>query len=257
MPHRLGRRVAVGTIALVCSAMVSTHPAAQAATSGKELNLKFEDTELTGNSGSAPLTVKVRSRNGGTINRTTGASGGRAAAFPDFQASDPPQAVMTAVDGQGSDDLSPGTANFRFGADFRLHGRSQGSSSDNGNNLIQRGLFGAAMQFKIQVDDNRPLCRVKGTGGAVAVRSSHQVPSDSWHRAICIRRGEEVLLRVIRLDDRKKWTYRASGRTGSLVAPSKSVPLSVGGKVHNSGQIMGNNADQFNGRIDNAFLNVF
>jgi hypothetical protein len=176
-----------------------------------------------------------------------------AAGLPPFP---PPQAVLTVVDAQGVDDLSPGNADFRFGADFRLDGRSQGSSSDNGNNLIQRGLFGAKMQYKLQVDGNRPLCRLKGTGGVVEVRSSRKVPSEAWHSAICIRRGQEVLLHVVRLGDGKKWTYRASGRTGSLVPSSSSVPLSIGGKVHDSGQIMGSSADQFNGRIDNAFLQV-
>jgi hypothetical protein len=256
MPHRLRRRATVATTALVCSAVVGTGPGARAASSDAELNLTFEDTALTSNSGSVGMDITVRSRNGGTIDGAAGVGGSRAAAFPAFKASRPPLAVLTVVDARGVDDLSPGQADFRFGADFRLDARSQGSSSDNGNNLIQRGLFGAAMQYKIQVDGNRPLCRLKGTGGVVQVRSSRKVPSNAWYRATCIRRGQDVMLRVVRLDDGRKWTYRASGRTGSLVPSSSSVPLSVGGKVHDNGQIMGKSADQFNGRIDNAFLEV-
>lgn len=256
MPPRLARRSAVGTIALVWITMAGTGLDAHAASTDTRLNLTFEKTDLTRNFGSVALSVEVRSRNGGTIDGTTGSGGGRSAAFPAFKANNPPQAVLTVVDGQGADDLSPGNADFQFGADFSLHGRSQGSSSDNGNNLIQRGLFGAGMQYKIQVDGNRPLCRVKGSGGVVEVKSSRPVASDAWFRATCIRRGHEVQLRVVRLKDGETWTDRESGRTGSLVPSSASLPLSIGGKVRNTGEIIGGDADQFNGRIDNVFLMV-
>jgi hypothetical protein len=228
---------------------------ARAATSGRELHLGFERADVASNDGASSLSTRIRTRNGGSVEVVPGSKSGSAGSFPSFRASDPPQAVITAVDEQGVDDLLPGSRTFRFGADFYLFSRSQGSSSDNGNNLIQRGLFDADMQYKLQVDGNRPSCRVKGDAGAVTVSSTRRVPTGVWHRATCTRTGNEVLLRVVRLSDGTRWTYRATGQTGTLDT-ARSVPLAVGGKVDSRGDIEAESADQFNGRIDNAFLNI-
>lgn len=258
MWRRFTARAGVQTVTLaLLGSIVLSGPPAAAAVAGREMNMTFEGSSFRESSGNRALTVSVATRNGGSIGRDAGWAGGTAATFPAFRASNPPQAVMTMVDRHGADDLSPGTADFRIGAEFRLNPVSQGSTSDNGNNLLQRGLADSAMQYKLEVDGRRPGCRVKGSSGAVKVRSTRHVATDTWHRVTCTRRGPRVVLRVVRLRDKASWTYRSWGAIGSLKAPSASLPLSIGGKVNGRGEIITSNSDQFNGRVDNAFLNVF
>lgn len=250
------RKSAVTTAVVSLAAAVIAAPAASAAGPGRELNLKFENSSLRSNAGNAGLAVDVVTHNGGEISETS-RNQGTAVRLPAYRASNPPFAAFRVRDYQGADDLSPENAKFRFGADFTLDSRSQGSSVDNGNNLVQRGLYNAPLQYKIELDNQRPACRVKGAGGAVTVRSSHRVQPDHWYRATCTRDGSKVTLQVLRLGDGTRWTSTASGRTGYMKAPSGSLPLSVGSKLNRHGQIARNSADQFNGRVDNVFLNIF
>jgi hypothetical protein len=253
MSRALGGSAAV---LVTLAALLPTVPA-EAASTGKELDLRFEAAGARTNSGVSVLTVRTVSAHGGTVRQVGGFGGGSAIRLPAFATGSAPMAVMSAVDQQGQDDLSPGTARFRFGADFTLDAQSQGSSVDNGNNLIQRGSFRAAMQYKVEIDGRRPGCRVKGSAGAVSVRSPREVTPDTWYRVKCLREGPTVTLRVVRLADHTAWTYRRSGPIGSVQTPRRSLPLSVGGKVNARGGIATSSSDQFNGRIDNAFVNVF
>ena len=244
----------VAAAAAACLVAASVSPPAGATVAGREMNLKF-GTTAQANDGRTPLTVRTVARNGGRIASTTGPSGG-AVRLPAYQASNAPVAVLAVTDTDGTDDLAPGTARFTFGADFALDAKSQGSRTDNGNNLVQRGLYDHRMQFKLEVDGNRPLCRVKGSGGAVSVKSSRTVTPGVWHRAVCERSGSRVTLTVTRLSDGVKWASSRSGATGSLQPSSRSVPVSVGGKLDATGSLA-RSADQFNGTVDNAFVNVF
>jgi hypothetical protein len=259
MSHQVvARTAATGALAMALGGTLTVLGSpAHSAPAGREVNLTFEDADLGSNSGNVSATADVVTANGGSIENAPGEDGGTAASFPSFAADDPPLAAMTVVDDSGADDLSPGTADFRFGVDFLLDQRSEGASSDNGNNLIQRGLYGAGMQYKLQVDGNRLSCRVAGSDGAVTVRSSHVVGSGVWYRAACARSGTDVSLRVIRLSDQATWDDSASGRIGTLEAPDRSTALSVGGKVDADGNLVSRSSDQFNGRLDNAFVNVF
>jgi hypothetical protein len=90
----------------------------------------------------------------------------------------------------------------------------------------------------------------------VRVRSTRAVAPGSWYRAQCTRDGNTLTLKVVRLEDRASWSYRASGATGRLQPSSRTVPLSVGGKLRNGGNPAAS-ADQFNGRVDNVVYNVF
>jgi hypothetical protein len=254
--HVVSRAVAATAALGLAGSLAASVLPAHSASAGTELRLTFEGTYLSTNAGQAPLTVRIVTHNGGRITESGAPDGGTAARFPTFRLHDAPQAVITVTDRNGGvDQLSPGSADFRFGAQFRLDDRSTGSSSDNGDNLIQRGLYDSPTQYKLQLDDGRPSCRVKGGAGAVSVRSSRVVPHGVWHRASCSRSGSEVVLSVVRLSDSRSWTYRASGRTGTVSAPP-TVPLSVGGKVSGYGNILSLDSDQFNGSVDNAFLDV-
>jgi hypothetical protein len=245
----------VAAVATACLLAASATPPAGAAVAGREMDLTFGAALKQANSGNSPLTVRTVTRNGGQVASTSGPDGG-AVRLPAYQASNAPVAVLAVTDPDGTDDLAPGTARFTFGADFALDAKSQGSRTDNGNNLVQRGLYDHRMQFKLQVDGNRPLCRVKGSGGAVSVKSSRTITPGVWHRAVCKRSGSQVTLTVTRLSDGVKWTSSRVGATGSLQPSSRSVPVSVGGKLDAKGSLA-RSADQFNGKVDNAFVNVF
>jgi hypothetical protein len=241
---------------LTVAALLATQPS-DAAVSGRELRLTFDHTDLLHNSGTARLSVREVSDNQGTIGTVTSWDGtGSAARFPRFELDTPPQAVVTVRDKRGRDDLDPGTADFRFGAEFALDNESWGSSSDNGDNLVQRGLYDDKTQYKLQVDGARPYCRVKGRDGSVTVHSTVTVVPRVWYAAQCTRKGTDLVLVVTRLDDGSRSVYQASGVTGSMRPASSSVPLSVGGKVTSNGALVSDDADQFNGRVDDVVLNV-
>lgn len=258
--HRTRRTPALAAAAALsatlATALVIAAPPAGAATAGRELDLRFEAGSQRVSAGAVALTVRTVTHNGGSVASSSGRSG-NAVRFPAFRSSNPPLAALAVTDRDGADDLAPGTARFRFGADFTLDATSQGSKVDNGNNLVQRGLWGHPMQYKLEVDGKRPVCRVKGASGAVQVRSSVTVTPDTWYRAVCERNGSKVTLSVTRLGNGASWTSSATGATGSLRPSSASVPLSVGGKLDASGRLMTGSADQFNGKVDNAFVNVF
>lgn len=224
------------------------------AAAGTELDLTFEGANLYANTGTAPLVVAAVTAQGGAVRTVAGSGGaGPGVRLPAYVASKPPLAVLTVTDRTGSDVLSPGTGAFSFGADFTLDAKSQGSAADDGNNLIQRGLFGDAAQYKLQVDQGRPLCRVKGRSGAVLVQSTRTVQADAWYRASCSRVANTVTLTLVRLADGSTWTWSATGAIGEVRASPGSVPLSVGGKVDGQGRIVVSSADPFNGVVDNAF----
>jgi hypothetical protein len=244
------------SVALTAVALLGGSPSV-AAVPGNELTLTFEGTNLRANSGGTALDVEEVTNNGGAISSVAGRNGaGTAARFPHFEAVTPPQTVLTVVDRRESDDLDPGSAKFRFGAQFNLDATSEGSPSDDGNNLVQRGLYSAETQYKLQVDDDHPGCRVKGRAGTVSVTSSRAVTPGTWYRVVCIRDGSTVTLVVSRLSDDKRWVYSASGVTGSMHPASRTLPLSVGGKVTSRGTLRADDADQFNGVIDNVFLDI-
>jgi hypothetical protein len=243
------------SVSLTVVSALGAGPSA-AAVSGKELKLTFEASDLGHNSGHAALEVRQVTHDGGMITTATGGNGSTAARFPVYQPDTPSQAVLTVVDTQGTDDLDPGTAVFRFGAQFALDADSQGSPTDDGNNLVQRGLYSAETQYKLQVDEEHPECRVKGRDGAVSVRSSRAVTPGTWYRATCTRDGSTVTLHVKRMTDHKRWKYSATGVTGSMQPQTSSLPMSIGGKVTSRSTLRANDADQFNGIVDNVFLDI-
>jgi hypothetical protein len=254
--HRATRGAAASLGLAVASTVLLAGPADAAP--GRELNLNFNRSSPRVNAGTTALTVAELRHRGGAVQRIsssgTGTGGVR---FPAYRDRNAPLAMLRVVDRQGTDTLTPGTARFRFGAEFALDRVSQGNPADNGNNLVQRGLANGRMQYKLEVDGNRPLCRVKGDAGAVTVRSTRSVTPGVWYRAFCNRNGNKVRLKVVRIGDGASWSYVSTGRTGRLRPASRSVPLSVGGKLKDGGRIAVSSADQFNGRVDNVYYNVF
>jgi hypothetical protein len=128
---------------------------------------------------------------------------------------------------------------------------------DNGDNLVQRGLFDQRAQYKVQLDHRIPSCRVKGSLGAVSVSSSvRRVRPGVWYRVRCVRAGNRlsIVLTAWSSSGRTKTRDSKTGPIGS-VAPRPRVPISIGGKLAQRG-VIDDASDQFNGRIDNVVVRI-
>ncbi len=221
----------------------ATAPASAATT----VHLTFQETLKAGTG----VTVREVTRDRGTITDTTGPSG-TAARFPAYVESDSHRAALAVSATQGR--LNPGRADLVVRADFRLDKVTQGSAYDDGNNILQRGLFGDPAQFKIQVDGRTPACRFKGSAGSVLVTSPVKVSARTWYRVRCARSGKEMTLRLVALGSGKVWTRSATRAIGTMSFAS-GVPLAVGAKLNGQGTIPAS-SDQFNGRLDNILVKV-
>ncbi len=254
-------RCLLGTVIL----MMLGIPSASGATA-KQVRLDFDSGLLTigdalrtvADSDSADVTASVVTLDGGRALLAPGRNGGFAADLPRYDStSRPPRAVLSVINDGPSDDLSPGGSQFVFGADMVLDAESQGTAADNGNNLVQRGLYSDRAQYKLQVDGRRPSCRVKGDAGSLSVSSPVQVNSQDWYRLTCTRDGSTLTIRVVRFrsdGSQSIWTESRRGSTGFLTMP-RSKPMSVGGKLVDQTH-MARYTDQFNGLVDRVFFGV-
>jgi hypothetical protein len=252
------------------TADAQTRPEASQGTA-RDLQIRFDEQLRTSdgtftnplNSGSAELSVEVQAIDGGELVRRDRASAGNGAARTPRHdaAADAPRAVVDVVDQTGPDNLDPARRGFTFGAYFKLDATSeeaQPGSSDNGDNLVQRGLYNAAAQYKLQVDHHQVLCRIKGRAGAVAASTAVPIHSGVWYRARCTRSHHTVTVSVTSRNangDRTHTRTTATGPTGVVSPEVRSVPLSIGGKLSPDGSITGS-TDQFNGHIDNVVVRI-
>jgi len=272
------RRLPRGTAAaLVVFALASgTHSPAEASTD-VELSLTFDASNLDlqaidlSNSGTAAMTTSVVSLNGGQVlpvpSRT---AEGVAARFPAFDATRSGARAVIRIMNAGSEDvLDPGSRTITWSADFMVDAISvskTSGSTDNGNNVLQRGLAGSGHQFKLQVDGKdgkRPGCRVETAVGSLLVVVPVTVVSSTWYRASCERDGDILTGTVSRLDNDgnvlQTWsrtaTYTGATPLGDLTFNNPTLPTSIGGKLRDDGtaRVAG---DQFNGVIDNVVIDL-
>ncbi|CAM3363034.1 LamG domain-containing protein [Nocardioides dubius] len=238
-------------------------PAATEASSNPQaLFLDFE--ELTAeydsvvpsvqNLGSASVRTAITTFSGGRV-RLTPSPGGVGVRFPAWGDGSSAAAALVVWDQQ--DALSPGEKEFRFGAQVMLDPESEGSSSDNGDNLMQRGLFTDETQVKIQLDHGVPSCRVAGDGGELLAKAETAVERGRWYSVDCERNVKGLRLRVkpVEKDGGEDQVVSVRGKTGQVQFPA-SVPLSVGAKVGPDGALMPSTTDQFNGAVDDVFFDV-
>jgi hypothetical protein len=210
------------------------------------------------NSGHAPLRVDVVTYGDGEVTSTPAPGGRPAIRFPGFEKQDPGYAILRVVNIGDYDVLRPNEMDFTFGADFALDEKSDGSSSDNGDNLVQRGLFASPSQYKIQVDHGRVSCGMRGMSGEVLVTGKRRVEPGQWYRARCTREGDTVTLRIDRLgkNGAEEWVSESDTATLGPVILPKDTPLSVGGKLAEDGTMFPASTDQFNGSVARVFYRV-
>jgi Laminin G domain len=221
------------------------------------LHLRFSPGHLLANSGSAPLRVRRATWGGGRI-RQARAPHGPAVRLPAFRSTDPGFATIR-VDNLGAPDrMRPDDGDFAFGASFSLDRISDGSAADNGDNLIQRGLFESPSQYKIQLDKRRVSCLVRGLDGGVVVEGARPVRPERWYRVKCVRRGEGIVLKIAAIDKDgrgRRSITRQRGPIGAVTMPL-DTPLSIGGKLAGDGTLRPTSTDQFNGAVARVFLRV-
>lgn len=211
--------------------------------------------------GSIPVTVAVPRLNNGQVVVARNLWNGKGLRLPAFsRSSTPPLAVVRITHTSASGDpFAPRSADFNFGIYFKKDATSTGTSVDNGDNLLQRGLASDPAQFKLEVDVGRPSCTIKGDRGRVIVTSTVTVSSDRWYHATCRRLGNTVRLAVkeYRPDGSTRTvTTSRSGTIGSLAWSKRETPISVGGKLAANGAIVRSSTDQFNGLATHPSLEI-
>jgi len=226
------------------------------------VHLDFEDrvapvgeiVPSVANRGTADLGSGVVTHAGGRIVRAAGRDSGYAIRFPEHTGTVGAPAAMLLLHSRADADLlNPGDRDFAFGADVLPDPISAGSETDDGNNIIQRGLYEDDIQYKLQLDGGVPSCRLAGSEGIAVIVAQDPVPAEAWHRITCERRGDVVSLEVERLDEPGDvvLTEQVTEPVGALVL-RRSTPLVIGGKVDADGRVVVSSTDQFNGVIDNV-----
>ncbi|WP_162599848.1 hypothetical protein [Nocardioides solisilvae] len=205
-------------------------------------------------SGTATLRVSVSTAHGGTLDRVAGRSG-YAVRTPAFSATGRTPAAVLVVKARGADQLSPGERPFRWGVDVLLDAEQGTTAADNGDNVLQRGLFDDRAQVKLQLDGDVPSCRVRGDVGEAMVTADRPVERETWHRLACQLRHGELTLLVGQpgLPHPEEWSVPAD--VGAIEF-RRSEPIAIGGKVDRRGRIQPKDTDQFNGLVDNVFMDI-
>lgn len=210
-------------------------------------SLDFDGSSPWGKSGAG--TVSGIPVAGGQLDVVRSWDGSNAVKFPGFGTD--AGFVLIVSDGQ-SGIASPGEADFGLGADVRIDGHAA-SASDNGDNVVQRGLASGSAQMKLQIDRGYASCVVKGSGRTLVAKLRSALEPGRWYRMICTRTVEDVTLEIIDLETGDRRDARILGRVGSVDFP-ESLPFSVGRKVDSLGVPIVNDSDQFNGSMDNIWV---
>lgn len=202
--------------------------------------------------GTADVTLGEVSVFGGTVGLTAGPATDLALDFPSFNNEpDPARSVITVMNAGQGDALEPKSRLFYFASTIRLDRRSEGSEFDNGDNVLQRGLATDRVQFKLEIDHGVPRCTVRGLGGSVSVRARAALARERWYTLRCERVEDRKIRLVVLRDGEVVDKRRARGRIGRVAFGNRRIPMTVGGKVDSSLNLIDRSTDQFNGQIVN------
>jgi len=210
--------------------------------------------------GSAPVTVSWSRISGGRAQPIAGPQGTPALDMPDFTTDAVyPRAVLVVRNATAQDSFNPGTADFMWGADFQLDAHSVADTGpDNGDNLLQRGLWDQSAEYKAEADLRRASCAVHGTEGTLLVRAKMDAEPGKWYRMRCYREAEGLTVTVQELGD-SGWgpeiQAQVSGPVGAVTYPP-SMPIAIGGKIAAGGALIHSATDQFNGWIANPVIRI-
>ena len=198
--------------------------------------------------------VIVATLGSGEIRYVPGPGGGSAVKFPSIdEAADGNLAALHTVIDRYSTVFSPDAQDFQFGLDVYLSEEPRRTTGDDGDNLIQRGLFGQAGQLKLQVDNGIPSCRIAGDQGEALVEGA-RLEVRQWYRIRCQRAGDLVTMYVGDISESgevARWKITSTTAPTGLIefAGVSTAPVSIGGKLNLQGEIVTESPDQFNGAL--------
>ena len=207
-----------------------------------------------------PERVSIRSleSGGGQIVQVPSGNGTSALRFPPYSPAAPSPRLVLVINPVGATDLlNPEAKDFSFGADLRLNEVSSGKGDDNGDNVLQRGLFSDANQYKLQVDKRVPSCTVRSGTGQLFVKFDKGL-DEGWFRVRCAYEAGSLTISVSKIlaDRVEELGNKTESRSIGPVGFSARTPATIGGKLGSKGQLVLHQSDQFNGELDNVFVDI-
>jgi hypothetical protein len=235
---------------------VTTVPSRDSA--GNFVLLDFEGKHFLQGTSQGPNVLVDAQRENMPIGRVTGGDGSRALRFPHFATTEAaPRMVLVVQPADGTqasvDPTSDGS--LTFGADVKLDRSAGRGEFDNGDNVVQRGLFVDPSQYKLQVDDRMPSCSLKSATASAFVRAPEAM-EPGWYRIVCDYHDGTLTVSVSRMEDGQVGEAVQASVTEDVgpLAFDPATPLVIGGKVGHNGLLVRGQPDQFNGALDNVFV---
>lgn len=221
--------------------------------------LDFEGEDALEATGTGPQVVVDRLRENFGLGWVTAGDGSRALRFPHYAlTADAPRMALVlkpADQAQATTDPTSGDGTLTFGADLKLDHDAVSGLFDNGDNVLQRGLYADPSQYKLQVDKRIPSCTVKSPQARAFVQLPDAMER-GWYRVSCRYDGQQLSVSAAKMTDGQPGetvTASVAAEVGPL-AFDPATPVVVGGKIGTNGLLVHRQPDQFNGALDNLFV---
>jgi hypothetical protein len=177
----------------------------------------------------------------GALSRVTRPSGGGTSPAIKFPDSGGGTAILQA---NHAAQLNPGAADLTITALVKL----TAAETSPGANIVQKGNFGTAGgQWKLQIDNGVPSCRIAGVRNGAAVSALAEwgtsIAGTGWKFVECKRRGAVLSINV-------------AGGTPVNAPEDATMEIANTAKVSIGAKGTGSNNDQFHGSLDNIVFSV-
>ena len=161
--------------------------------------LDFDNEDPLATTVAKRVSVRSLEAGGGQVVQVPSGNGTSALRFPPYSPEAQSPRLVLVINPVGATDLlNPEANDFSFGADLRLNEVSSGKGDDNGDNVLQRGLFSDANQYKLQVDKRVPSCTVKSGKAQLFVKFDEGL-DEGWFRVRCDYEAGSLTLSVSRI----------------------------------------------------------
>jgi hypothetical protein len=220
--------------------------------------LDFDNEDPLATTVAERVSVRSLEAGGGQAVQVQSGNGTSALRFPPYSAErQAPRLVLVIKPVGATDLLNPEGNDLSFGADLRLNDLSSGKGDDNGDNVLQRGLFSDANQYKLQVDKRVPSCTVKSGEARLFVKFDHGL-DEGWFRVRCDYEAGSLTLSVSKIltDNVQELGDKTKSMSIGSLDFSGSTPVTIGGKIGSNGELVLHQSDQFSGELDNVFVDI-
>jgi len=183
----------------------------------------------------------IRTEDGGSMTRTVHRTDGNNSPAITFPAPGDGTAILYI---RHTSQLNPGGHDFVISAMVDLTATERGS----GSNLVQKGHFDTGGgQWKLQVDDGVPSCRIAGSRDGENVAAMVTGPSITglgWVSLRCERRGSSLTISVDGGDP-------ATAPGNAAMSITNDAEVTIGGRVAG-----GSDNDQLHGDLDRVMVDI-